>query len=385
MTTNPERHEFVYVADPAGLADFVARGLPAIDGGLVALDIEEDRERHFRPSVALLQVTAEGVDWVVDPLLLPEGELEAAMESVCLTPERIVMHGCRNDVTGLKRDFGVGPMRIGDTQVAARFLGLDAFGLAPLLARYFGVQLDKAVRRSSWTNRPLTDAQLQYARADTQYLLGLWEILSEQVREAGWEDAVEEECAAMAELSAESVSTDPFGWRRLKGIKGLDDDAKRRAAAIWSWRDRVGEAIDSHPSRVLPPWALARLAELGRRAVRDGGRINGLGGHVPSAAREELTALIDDPGDVAITPPKPPRQRGPRIPRDVLDRRLSRLAEWRVSASSATGLEPGFLAPRTVLECIARAEISEPGDYAAIPLVRRWRSARFADEWFSLR
>ncbi len=380
-----EGHTFLYVDDEASMQRFEDEAIPLVDGALIALDIEEDRELRYDPSVALIQVTVGTHDYVIDPVKLGAERLMAAVEALCLTPEAIVMHGSRNDVIGLKRDFGVGPRALLATQVAARFGGQEAFGLAPLLQRVFDVKLDKALRRSRWIERPLTDDQLRYARDDTRYLLYLWEVLWDDARDAGWEDAVLEECDAINALAGEPSTYTPDGWRRVKGAKGLDERAQRRLAALWTWRDAAGRRHDHHPSRVMAPWALLHLAENGSRALRSGRSVHGLPSKLEEAERPHVEELLKDP------PPLPPAVRpkrgkraGGRIKRDVLDARLAALSEWRAVASGETGLEPGFLAPRSVLEAIARADVDAPGDFGDVADVRRWRASRFGDAWLDL-
>ena len=375
-------HAFLYVCDEDTLHRFEEEALPAIEGATIALDIEEDRELRYEPSVALIQITVGTADYVLDPVRLGADALAAVVESVCLTADAIVMHGSRNDVIGLKRDFGVGPVALLDTQVAARFAQHASFGLAPLLKEHFGVTLDKAVRRSRWIERPLTEQQLQYARDDTRYLLYLWEVLAELADAAGWMDAVQEECAAINALSAEQTGFDAAGWRRVKGARGLDEGAKRRLAALWAWRDEAARRHDFHPSRVMAPWALIHLAENGVRAFRNGRSIHGLASSIEAEERPNVEHALEDP------PPVPPQERparrrssGPRMSRDVLEARVDRLSSWRNKAARATGLEPGFLAPKSVLEAIARTGVADEDAFAANEEIRRWRASRFAEAW----
>jgi ribonuclease D len=60
------------------------------------------------------------------------------------------------------------------------------------------------------------------------------------------------------------------------------------------------------------------------------------------------------------------------------------LLQWRNETAEATGLEPGFLASRTVLLDVARLLDSSPANIAAVADVRRWRSDRFAQTWSDL-
>ncbi|MFT6400266.1 MAG: ribonuclease D [Bradymonadia bacterium] len=381
--TDTESHTFEFIEDDDALAEFAEREIPNIEGQPIGLDIEEDREHRYKPSVALIQITIADRDFVIDPLALSAPVFLPVIEALCLMPSRVIMHGCRNDVTGLKRDFGVGPKNVGDTQTAARFLGADAFGLAALLGQRFGVELNKAVRRSNWLNRPLSEKQIAYAREDTRYVLNLWSLLEAEVAAAGWADALEEECGALAELYPEPPVFDPLGWRRAKGAKQLTDVQQFRAAALWRWRDQVARSQNLHQSRTLAPWAVVYLAKAGAAAV-EAGTSKGLPSRLTGPQRAALIRALDDPSEVELKRPHAPRKKA-TVSSDILDARMSRLSEWRARISERTGLESGFVAPRTVLESIARASVEGPEGYAEIPEIRQWRASRWADDWWTLR
>ena len=97
MTAVSDNH-FTFIETSEQLDAFATDWLPRLDGAALALDIEEDRERHYDPCVALVQLTIETHDFVLDPLSLPPRPLAAVLEMVCLTPSIVVVHGARNDV-----------------------------------------------------------------------------------------------------------------------------------------------------------------------------------------------------------------------------------------------------------------------------------------------
>jgi ribonuclease D len=381
--TDPANHTFDFIQSDAELEAFAREYLPLIDGNPIAVDIEEDREHRYNPSVALIQITVDRHDFVIDPINVSRSAFLPVIEAVCLTPSIVVMHGCRNDVTGLKRDFGVGPERVGDTQTASRFLGAEAFGLAALLGARFDVKLNKEVRRSNWLRRPLSDDQLAYAREDTRYLLNLWSELESEVEASGWLDALHEECAALAVLYPEPSVFDPFGWQRAKGVKQLANEQQLRAAALWRWRDQVARSQNRHPSRTLPPWAVVYLARLGIGAL-DGPPPKGLPRGLTDPQYAALERALESPNDVPLSRPRAKR-RSSRLAPDVFDGRMQRLSQWRADLSEETGLDSGFVAPKSVLESVARADVDSPDDYSTLSDVRGWRARRWANAWWDLR
>jgi ribonuclease D len=370
------------VDDDKSLSLFCDQWLGQFDGAEMALDIEEDREYGYRACVALIQLSLDTHDFILDPVLLKPGVLDPVVEALCLTAGRMIMHGCNNDVTGLKRDFGVGPASMVDTQVAARFLGSQRFGLAGLLEEYFGIRLNKDVRRSNWRLRPLQHRLLEYAREDTAHLVPLWHCLQAECEAAGWMDAVLEECQALSDLQLGPPDFDQDGWRRIKGIKDLDRLAQARLAALWEWRDGVGARMDRHPSRVMAPWAMIQLAERGVDALNRG-MPQGLEPSIFVMEEGDLRDLLRNAPDVAPLD-APPRRDKPTLSSAAFQLRVERLNHWREATAQATGLEPGWLAPRALLENLCRLDEATPDAIAHIDSVRKWRLERYLDDWLRL-
>lgn len=377
-----------FVRDNATLERFCAEWLPRIDGRRIALDIEEDRMKHYYPSVALIQVSItendETLDALIDPLAFDADTLKPCLEHICFASAGVVMHGARNDVVGLKRDYGFAPANLLDTQIAARFLGMRSFGLAALLKEFFGIKLSKAAQRSDWLQRPLTDAQIEYARLDTHHLEALFSNLENELQSSGWQDAFTEECRVMATLPAEEITFDPWGWTRIKQVRKLDDDGKRKASAIWAWREDYGRETNTHPNEVLPSWAIAVLAERGSSALRSGS-VASLLKRVPKDAIHDLKEAMKNSDDHSV---RKPRRKGQRdqhaVPTDVVKTRYSALREWREQASRDHNLDRGWLAPNAELEQIAQTTELTLDELADIEAVRDWQLERFGEQWLDI-
>ena len=66
---------------------------------------------------------------------------------------------------------------------AARVLGYQFVGLDNLLAEKFQFEMDKRHQKADWAVRPLTPAQLDYARLDTHFLFDLRDVLEAELKE----------------------------------------------------------------------------------------------------------------------------------------------------------------------------------------------------------
>lgn len=370
-----------FVDTPAALDRFCQEWLPRIEDAVVALDIEEERGQCYHPRVALIQLSVDGHDAILDPIVLGHRQLEPAVEQILLTSKLIILHGGRNDVSGLRRDFGVGPRQLGDTQIAARFVGERHFGLSALLDEHFGIRLDKEERRSDWSRRPLTESQLRYAQGDTTHLEQLWHQLEHKATALGWADGVLEECEALGLVPADHVHFDPLGWLKIKGMATRDEATRVRASRIWWWRDQIGEERNTHPSQVLPNWAVEQAAIRGIDWLRSqGSTLQRLQALHPQAL-DLLYAAMDADLDLPICRAKEKRDHSMPVSPDAMRSRHDALSQWREDAAEKTGMEPGWLAPRAVLEEVARVQPDELHTLVEGSEVRQWRLNRFADDW----
>ena len=83
------------------------------------------------------------------------------------------MHGADYDISLFRMTFDWAPDEILDTQIGARFLGAERFGLAYLLEEEYGVQVSKQSQKADWSRRPLSEKMLEYAFNDVRYLIDL--------------------------------------------------------------------------------------------------------------------------------------------------------------------------------------------------------------------
>lgn len=373
-----------FVDTPDALERFSQEWLHRIDDEVVAFDIEEERGEHYHPRVALIQLSVGDDDAILDPIALGASTLEPAIEQILLTARQIILHGGRNDVAGLRRDFGLAPRALGDTQIAARFLGEKRFGLSSLLDERFGIHLSKEQRRSNWGQRPLTDKQLRYAQRDTVYLKQLWDVLDEEIERSGWKDAVDEECEALRHTEADRHIFDPLGWMGIKGLGRQDEITRTRASRLWWWRDQIGRRSDLHPSHVLPKWALEQAAIRGIEWLKEHRKIRSKLERIEPEAIDFIHETMERPLDLPIDREPTPCDHDLPVSPDILRVRYDALHNWRTKASKSTGLDPGWLAPRSVLEQIARSRPSELAEIADTSDVRAWRIERYADDWHEI-
>ena len=180
----------IMVEDQQTLVE-VARSL--LDQPAISVDTEADSLHHYQEKVCLIQISDHTRDIIVDPLQVPD---LSPLAEVFSNPAMVkIFHGADYDVVSLKRDHGFETRNIFDTMLACQFLGFPRIGLADLINRFFGIEIDKRYQRHDWAQRPLMPEHLDYARGDTHWLLALREILTYKLEKVGRLEHVLEECA----------------------------------------------------------------------------------------------------------------------------------------------------------------------------------------------
>lgn len=152
---------------------------------LIGLDIECYSIDDLRHYIALMQITVDGVDYVVDALRNRE-QLGHMMRDIMISPFVIkVMHGCDVDLILLQLDFQAFSINVFDTARAYCCIhntkNLESY--ANLVKGSFGLKIDKTYQVSDWRIRPLPRPMLQYARNDSHYLPELYSIFRESMTE----------------------------------------------------------------------------------------------------------------------------------------------------------------------------------------------------------
>src|SRR5512147_2572985 len=147
----------------------------------IAVDTESNSLHAYRERVCLVQFSTPKKDYIIDPLILQD---LSPLAPLFANPNiEKIFHAAEYDLICLRRDFGFEFANLFDTMQAARVLGYQFVGLDNLLAEKFQFELDKRHQKADWAMRPLTPAQLDYARLDTHFLFALRDLLETELKE----------------------------------------------------------------------------------------------------------------------------------------------------------------------------------------------------------
>ena len=228
----------------------------------IALDVERAQGFRYGADPYLVQIRREDVGtFLIDTHALPElSVLQPGVQDVWL------LHDCLQDLPNLHQ-VGLRPSALFDTEIAARLIGLERFGLAAVTEQVLGLGLVKDHQASDWSVRPLPKDWLRYAALDVELLTELYYRLSKRLDQMGrWEWAQQEFAYA---LSVTPSGPKPDRWRSVPGAGKI---RSRRGLgvlkALWETRESIAMRIDLSPGRLVRNAALVRAgdtAEISRR------------------------------------------------------------------------------------------------------------------------
>jgi ribonuclease D len=371
-----------YIDTEAALRAWVERLAHA---DTVAVDTESDSLHHFREKVCLIQMTALGQDALIDPLALPNLEpLAALMADPSCTK---IFHDAGYDLVSIGRDFDFKVQGIFDTMLASRLLGSKEFGLAAILKARFGFIADKRLQRSDWARRPLTDAQVSYARYDTHFLPELAEQLRHELRDTARLAWANEEFARLPDIARRAnprpIGPDPDGFWRIRGVRTLAPAAKGRLRSLCKMRDSIAARLDRPKFKVLgdtvilelaqdPPMSVATLARAGLRR----GGVERFGAEIMAALASATPVQGGPPAGVVR------RRRGGRFLDAEVRERYDRLRALRREKAEALGVDPEVALSNAVLEELSRHPPKTQASLSSRPDLQGWRQELFATDLY---
>jgi ribonuclease D len=336
----------------------------------LACDLEADSMHHYREQVCLLQISTPTVSLVIDPLACPD--LSPLAPLFADPAIRKVFHGADYDVRSLHRDFAITITNLFDTMVASQFLGEPAFGLAAVLKKRFGVELDKRYQQADWTKRPLPAAMIDYAVKDTTLLLELYRQQEAELQARGRLAWVLEECELLTRVRMTERSDEPLVLR-FKGASRLAPATLAVLEELLRYRDQEAQRRDLPQFKILGTDTMRELAERKPVSIEDLAGVPGLSSRlVERFGKGILSAVQRGKATPPEEMPRFPQKR--RLERSrSQEERLKRLKEWRVAKAAEFGMEPGILANNTLLEALADGVITGPADLAKVAGLKEWQ------------
>ncbi|XVF03076.1 hypothetical protein REPUB_Repub04eG0229400 [Reevesia pubescens] len=249
-----------------------------------AVDTEQHSLRSFLGFTALIQISTEKEDYLVDTIALHDAM--GILRPVFADPNICkVFHGADGDIVWLQRDFHIYVVNLFDTAKACDILSKPQRSLAYLLETYCDVSKNKLLQREDWRQRPLSEEMVQYACTDAHYLLYIANCLIAELKQQDREYSscpddkfhflleasrrsnmiclqvyakeIEDFPGESAAFSILSRQLNGQGGALISGETKFQDLVRRLCA----WRDLMARVHDESTKYVLSDYAIVALSE----------------------------------------------------------------------------------------------------------------------------
>tara|TARA_R110002003_G_scaffold115_1_gene9923 strand:+ start:5509 stop:7209 length:1701 start_codon:yes stop_codon:yes gene_type:complete len=276
----------------------------------IAVDLEHHDNRSYIGIVSLMQISTRDKDWIVDTLKPWRRKLECLNE-VFADPNILkVLHGAYMDIMWLQRDLGLHVVGLFDTYHAARTLGYPGGSLAYLLERHVQFKAQKQHQLADWRVRPLPEEIFEYARADTHFLLYVFDNMrNELVAKSDFSNPEKNKVEDVLLKSKETALQryehpvyDPelglgsMGWHKLIMKFPTQFTSQQFAVfrAVHQWRDNLSRREDESPLFIMPNHAVFSVARA--MPVDKAALFNAIQhvSHIIRAKADELVNVIID-------------------------------------------------------------------------------------------
>ncbi len=342
----------------------------------ITIDTEFLRETTFWPKLCVVQMASVEEAVVVDALA--EGIDLAPFFALMSNPDVLkVFHAGRQDIEIVWHLAGIIPTPVFDTQVAAMVLGHgDSISYDQLVQRLTGEVLDKSLRFTDWSRRPLSAAQVAYAEADVTHLRDVFLKLDADLKKRGRADWVGEEMAVLT--SPDTYRQEPErAWERLRSRARKPKDLAV-LMEVAAWREREAQSRDTPRSRILKDDVIGEIASQHPTTVEKLGQLRA----IPKGFERSRA------GEMIVEAVKAGLARDPKtLPRIERDRPLSNGASATVEllkvllrmTSEQHGVAAKVIATVDDLERIASEDEPDVG------ALRGWRAELFGDRAMALK
>lgn len=334
----------------------------------LGVDTEADSRHHYPEKTCLIQIVANGEVFIIDPLADVD---VTVLGAVFERPDiQKLFHGADFDLRGLNRDWGFVLRSVYDTNIAARFAGLERFGYAALIEDLLGhaIPKDQRLQRSDWSKRPLSEPALEYAASDVIYLADVRDAINERLGALGRMVWVKEELLRLEQIRFTPLDPE-IAYLSVRGSHLLDGRGLGVLKALWALRELEARRLDRPTAFVISAEALIGISSA---PEMDLGEVKGLG----PQTRRRLGGAIAKAVEVGLAggPLKRLRTQTPFRPRPNAEQnaRFAKLKDWRIAEGEKLALDPSLLWPMRSLERLARA----PGEADAemeSGEVRQWQ------------
>ncbi|XP_038161928.1 exosome component 10 [Cyprinodon tularosa] len=232
-----------------------------------AVDLEHHSYRSFLGLTCLMQISTREEDFIIDTLEL-RSEMYILNEAFTDPSIVKVFHGADSDIEWLQRDFGLYVVNLFDTHQASRALNLARHSLDHLLKQFCNVNSDKRYQLADWRIRPLPEEMIEYARADTHYLLYIYDCMRAQLLESNhgqpgllqsvWNKSKD---VSLKKYMKPIYTEESYLELQRKQKRSFNTQQLTTFRLLYAWRDKLARQEDESTGYVLPTHMMIKISE----------------------------------------------------------------------------------------------------------------------------
>ncbi|XP_056129883.1 exosome component 10 isoform X2 [Lampris incognitus] len=256
------KFSFIY-----SLEDLVALNEKLAQVSEFAVDLEHHSYRSFLGITCLMQISTREEDFIIDTLEL-RSELYILNETFTDPSIVKVFHGADSDIEWLQKDFGLYVVSLFDTHRGSCALNMARHSLDYQLKHFCNVDSNKRYQLADWRIRPLPEEMIEYARADTHYLLYIYDCQRAQLMDIihGLPGLLQSVWNKSKDICLKKYLKPIFTEKsylelQRKQKKSFDTQQLTAFRLLFGWRDRLAREEDESTGYILPNHMLMKISE----------------------------------------------------------------------------------------------------------------------------
>jgi len=216
----------------------------------LGFDTEFIGEKRFYTLLCLVQISTENGYYLIDTLKVKDISkvLDLFTDSSILK----ITHAGENDYRIFFQQFGIVPLNVFDTQIAAGFIGYKyPTSFQKLVDKELGFFVPKGYTVSDWQARPFTSKQIKYALNDVIHLYDLYEKINAKLVSMERVEWANEECQKLSspEFYQPNPNKDAFSNNALPR---LNPQSQIFMIRLYRWRIQEAEKRNYSKEMILP-------------------------------------------------------------------------------------------------------------------------------------
>ena len=219
---------------------------------IVYLDTEFLRDKTYWPLLCILQIKTARKTFIFDFLKKDNFDLSKLKEVFENKNILKVIHSCKQDLEVIFLNFDSIIFPIFDTQIAYSVVeGEENIGYTSLVKKITKKEISKKYQVSDWSQRPLSNKQLQYAANDVRYLSKIYKILSNELAKRKEIEKLD---------SIKDIYEIENAWKkiRINKRKSVDLNLLKKIA---KWREKKAQSLNLPRNWIVSDKILIKAAK----------------------------------------------------------------------------------------------------------------------------